>query len=66
MSRPAWSILNPAKRYYNSADTDVKRTFARIRSEQMKEKYRGQIVKIRPTADDAILMEEESWRRLLK
>jgi hypothetical protein len=34
MSRPAWSILNPAKRYYSSAATDLRRTFARVRREQ--------------------------------
>lgn len=31
---PAGSLMNPAFRYQNSSNTDVARTFARIRREQ--------------------------------
>jgi hypothetical protein len=56
MSRPAWSILNPAKRYYNSADTDLKRTFWRIKQEQEKAQK----------TEERLRVVDASWKRLPK
>lgn len=36
MKRPATSILNPAFKYVPAKDTNLKKTFARIRREQDK------------------------------
>lgn len=42
MKRPTTSILHPDFRYVKAAETDLKRTFARIRRKQQDESARQQ------------------------
>lgn len=48
MKRPATSILNPAFKYVPAKDTNIKKTFARIRREQEKSEAEKQKATVTP------------------
>lgn len=47
MKHPEWSILNPAKKYTGSAQTDIRKLFARVRREMAEKKPSPQVLKMR-------------------